>query len=119
MAIMTSAWQNFIDGKTVLVDGKPWPWQYGSNDQVPVDFSDAFAVGDVIATPVATLRKIPAFSESDYTDTPGSITATTISGSAVLVRLSGLERGRFYKLDVTVTASGNSRGGNTIIEVSG
>lgn len=118
MPISTTAWRNFIDPKiTVLTDDDAWPWQYGSDDTVPVTFD--LDEGEVLTNPVATLRKIPAFGESDYVAASDKITGTTVSGSTVLVQLTALEQGRFYKLDVLTGAAGNRRGGNTIIRVSG
>lgn len=119
MAILTTAWRNFIDGNTGLVNGEPWPWQYGSDETVPLDLSDVLDEAESITNPVATLRKIPAFGESDYLDASPGLGTVTTSGSGVLVGLQNLERGRFYKLDVLIGPSGNRRGGNTIIRVSG
>jgi hypothetical protein len=119
MPIVATGWRNFIDGSTVLVGGEPWPWQFGSDDVVPIDLADVLDDGETITNPVATLRKIPAFGESDYVAASDKITSTTISGTAVLVRLAALEQGRYYKLDVLTGAAGNRRGGNTIIRVSG
>lgn len=119
MPIPVTAWRNFTDGNTVLIAGDPWPWQYGSDDMVPMDLSAALDASETITNPTATLRKIPAFGESDYVAANDKITGTTVSGTAVLVQLTALEQGRFYKLDVLTGAAGNRRGGNTIIRVSG
>lgn len=120
MAIPTTAWRNFVDSNTGLVNGEPWPWQYGSDDTVPIELSDVLDASEVITNPVCTLRKIPSFGESDYTDATGNLTGVpVVSGTAILQRLSNLERGRYYKLDVLIGAAGNRRGGNTIIRVSG
>lgn len=119
MAIVATAWRNFIDGNTVLVNGEPWPWEFGSDDAVPFDLADFLDSGESVTNPAATLRRCPAFEESDYTTANDKITSTTISGATVLVRLSGLDQGRFYKLDVLTGAAGNRRGGNTIIRCSG
>jgi hypothetical protein len=119
MPIPTTAWRNVVDSNTALINGEPWPWQYGSDDTVPLDLSAVLDDGETITNPVATLRKIPAFGESDYVAANDKVTGTMVSGSAVLVQLTGLEQGRFYKLDVLVGAAGNRRGGNTIIRVSG
>ncbi len=118
MPIPATAWRNVVDNNTGLVGGEPWPWQYGSDDAVAVDLTDVLDESESITNPVATLRKVPAFGESDYTEATEKITGTTISGTAVLVRLSGLEQGRYYKLDVLTGAAGNRRGGNTIIRCS-
>jgi hypothetical protein len=119
MPIPVTAWRNFVDANTALINGEPWPWQYGSDDMVPMDLSAALDDGESVVNPVATLRKLPAFGESDFTAATDKITGTTVSGSAVLVQMTALEQGRFYKLDVLIGAAGNRRGGNTIIQVSG
>lgn len=119
MPIPVTAWRNYIDGNTVLLNGEPWPWQYGSDDAVPFDLSAFLDESETVTNPVATLRKIPAFGESDFTAANDKITATTVSGTTVPVQLTALEQGRFYKLEVLTGAAGNRRGGNTIIRVSG
>jgi hypothetical protein len=119
MPIPVTAWRNFIDGNTVLLNGEPWPWQYDSDDMVPMDLTDVLDADETINDPGATLRKLPAFGESDFTDATTSVRGIAPVGNVVLVHLAALDQGRYYKLDVLTGPLGNRRGGNTIIRVSG
>jgi hypothetical protein len=118
MAVPPTAWRNFIDSNTVFADGKPWPWQFGSNDAVPIDMADSLDPEESITNATATLRLIPHFEEADYTAADEGIEDVDVVGTVVLVTLTDLDQGRYYKLDVLIGPAGNRRGGNTIVHVS-
>lgn len=111
-------WRSHVDGNTGLANGVPFPWQYGSDDAVAVDLGGTLDEGESLANVVVTLRKLPNIMETDYTDASEAVTDTTTVGSVVMVRLTGLDLGQYYKLDVLYGPAGNMRGGNTIIQVS-
>jgi hypothetical protein len=121
MATRPTAWNQYpwVDGNTALLDGGPWPWQYGSDEVIPVDVIDVLEEDEVVTNPTATLRRIPTIVESEPLAFDEGIVAAVASGPSVMVRLNNLERGRFYKLDVLIGTPGNRRGGNTIVQVSG
>jgi hypothetical protein len=93
MPIPVTAWRNFIDGNTVLLNGEPWPWQYDSDDMVPMDLTDVLDADETINDPGATLRKLPAFGESDFTDATTSVRGIAPVGNVVLVHHAALDQG--------------------------
>jgi hypothetical protein len=118
MPIPIVNWRARINPTDADVDGEPQPvpWLFGSNAAVGLDLSNALNAGEVITSPVSTLRRLPAFGETDYTDDPGKLLGgPVVTGTFVTQRLQNLERGYVYRWEVLFGASDNRRGRSLLV----
>lgn len=87
---------------------------FGSDDQYGVDLANDLDEGEVLNAGeiTNTLLRMASYSESADTD----VTATSliggpqVSGTVMVQRIAGLERGRVYILEMLHGPAGNKRG---------
>jgi hypothetical protein len=118
MPIALTNWRDRVTPLDALVDGEQQPlaWLPGSTAPVPLDVSDLLAEDETITNVTMALRKLPAFGESDYTDTPTSLAGGPIIADTVIQqRLQNLERGRIYRLEALFGAVDMKRGKSTLV----
>lgn len=94
-----------------------WSWLFGSDDRVAIDVGAQLDTGETLVVSQVTLYQLAAFGESADVDKTASMVsgAATTSGSVILQRLTGLERGRYYRLEVLHGTAGNLRGASLLI----
>jgi hypothetical protein len=119
MTIITTNWQSKVTPLDAYVQGeqKPIPWLFGSNAPVSIDFTNTLEEGEVIVSPIATLLRMPASGETDYTEFPEGLEGgPVISGVFVSHILQDLERGYVYRLEVLIGADNNRRGASELVQ---
>ena len=104
-----------------LVDdrGQPllWSWMAGSDDQVVADLAARLDDGETLSGVSCTLWQLRGWGESADVDKTGTMVqgSPTVDGTIVLQRLSGLERGRYYRLELLYGTAPNRRGSGLLI----
>ncbi len=122
MAIPPTDWKSRVtDLNLVGPDGRPLvvDMLFGSDDTVAADMTDRLDAGESLTSVAATFWKLRALGETVDVDVSGAslVGAPQVVGAAATQRISGLERGRVYKLEVLYGVAGNRRGNTLFVRV--
>lgn len=120
MVVKETDWQARVHELDVMVgkdDPLVVPWMYGSDDTVSIDLGPTLDADESLTNPIVTLNRLRSIDETADGDVTGSaITESrTIVGNTVIQRITGLERGRWYRFMVMHGAAGNRRGSSLLI----
>lgn len=115
--MVSTNWRARVDDLTILIKGNPWPWLFGSDDEVVLDFAAQLEEGESLTNPAATLLRLHTQQETLDVDANAklNVVGPQVIGTRVKIRMSALERGYYYRLEVLHGVAGNRRGANTII----
>lgn len=120
MVMTPTDWQARVTPLDVVDDqGQPllWSWMHGSDDQVVVDLAARLDAGETLTGVTCTLWQLRGYGESSDVDRTSTMVqgSPVIDGTLVLQRLSGLERGRYYRLELLYGIAPNRRGSGLLI----
>lgn len=117
-----------IPSDAVALDERGLPkrykdWNPGDDDEVVIDLGPKLATGEtlLIGEVAIELWQLPVYGESASVDKTAEMVsgAPSIVGTEIRQRLSGLARGRVYRLYVYFGPAGNHRSVTLPIVVSG
>ena len=119
MPITPTNWRARVMPTDANVRGEPQPvpWSPGQTKPVTIDLTDDLDAGEVVTNPVSSLKRLPAFGETDYTNAPTLLLgAPVVAGVFVSQQLQNLEAGRIYRWTVQFGASNNRRSASLLVE---
>lgn len=94
----------------------PYPWLFGSDDEVALDLGPQLAPSEAITNPAVKLFKLGTTAATDLDQTTAKLVGSPRSvATTFLQRLTGLERGAVYRMEIIHGAAGSRRGASLLI----